>query len=669
MDFRVHHKSAAGILVQLPSGGFGRVTKEACGGDVLADRLFAHASQQNDDVIVCGPTGATDADGYHVYSTDLRRTCSAARWAGNAALVDVLVDLAKRNAVCGLGRSCRARVVSQRDEGAVLRLPNGMNAVVLGKLDEGTSDTLRDELDDDAVTDAASVAAPSFAIVRILAYDERGSSGGVATCTAAPEVVAGAHRSYQELANAGAALACGAVVTCRAMLTIALSAGPNATRKFVVAHHVRGAESAGRGIGHSGADVPASKVDLLVYVPLADNATPPALGSLFHAQLTYVPSPTMIIATPFCVASAVEPKQGPSRYIGVPNSRLIRSAGSLHPVVVPLPWRDPVLNAQADNAGDEDDEGLDQRVRRRRVEEALDKFERQGEVAPTTPDEFEKQLLATPYNSYLWTQFMALHISLRRVEAARSVAEKALARIPVTEPKELLNVWVAYLNLENSYGTPESLAVVFRRAIERNDDKLAVHERLADIFAATGKKAQLVDICKTMTNKFRKEPRVWERYANALVDTGKRDQVRRVFKYMGDAISSKEQTLIMVHVAIHEYRQGSPEHGRALFESLVAKQPKRSDVWSAYIDQERGLLARGATEASVTGLRLVYERVSTLSLPPKVMQAFLTQWLTFEQAHGTPALVQKVKDKARAYVEARASAVATAVGGAIATQQ
>jgi rRNA biogenesis protein RRP5 len=131
---------------------------------------------------------------------------------------------------------------------------------------------------------------------------------------------------------------------------------------------------------------------------------------------------------------------------------------------------------------------------------------------------------------------------------------------------------------------------------------------------------------------------------------------------MAGALNQADQTLVTVHAAVHEYKLGSPEHGRALFESLVARSPKRSDLWSTYLDQERGLLARNAPESSVTGVRHIFERAATVSLPPKVMQSMLTQWLSFETANGTPADVQKVKDKARSYVESRAAATATAVG-------
>lgn len=70
-----------------------------------------------------------------------------------------------------------------------------------------------------------------------------------------------------------------------------------------------------------------------------------------------------------------------------------------------------------------------------------------------------------------------------------------------------------------------------------------------------------------------------------LVDQDKRDQLKRMWKEMSTVLTRDEAALVVVHVAIHEYKHGQVENGRALFESLLNKLPKRSDVWSTYVDQ------------------------------------------------------------------------------------
>lgn len=54
------------------------------------------------------------------------------------------------------------------------------------------------------------------------------------------------------------------------------------------------------------------------------------------------------------------------------------------------------------------------------------------------------------------------------------------------EEQEKLNVWVALLNLENMYGSQESLSKVFERAVQYNEP-LKVFLHLADIYTKSEK--------------------------------------------------------------------------------------------------------------------------------------------------------------------------------------
>ncbi|KAH8611980.1 putative rRNA biogenesis protein [Trypanosoma vivax] len=276
-------------------------------------------------------------------------------------------------------------------------------------------------------------------------------------------------------------------------------------------------------------------------------------------------------------------------------------------------------------------------------------------AVPSSEEEFRRLLLASPNNSYLWVQWMSYHVSLQQYEEARLVAEKALQTIGLRETDERLNVWVAYMNLENMHGTAESLSSVFKRTVEHSLDKLVVYERLADIFKATHKSNQLLALCRTMVSKFRDAQRTWERLGVVLVDQNKRDQLKRMMKDMGGALKRDEYALTVVHVAVYEYRNGSVENGRALLEGLIMRMPKKSDVWSVYLDQELGLLARRAAEAAVPLVRSLFERAVATNFSAKVMQKLLTRFMAFEKAYGTPADVERVRARARSYVEAKIS--------------
>ena len=55
--------------------------------------------------------------------------------------------------------------------------------------------------------------------------------------------------------------------------------------------------------------------------------------------------------------------------------------------------------------------------------------------------------------------------------AARKVAERAVKSVSMVAENEKLNVWIAYMNLENNFGTTEELQAVVKRALEVNDRK------------------------------------------------------------------------------------------------------------------------------------------------------------------------------------------------------
>jgi len=58
-----------------------------------------------------------------------------------------------------------------------------------------------------------------------------------------------------------------------------------------------------------------------------------------------------------------------------------------------------------------------------------------------------------------------------------------------------MNVWVAYMNLENIYGTQESLLKVFDRAVQSNDPK-KVYLHLVKIYERTNK----LEVCPNLSS-------------------------------------------------------------------------------------------------------------------------------------------------------------------------
>ena len=94
-----------------------------------------------------------------------------------------------------------------------------------------------------------------------------------------------------------------------------------------------------------------------------------------------------------------------------------------------------------------------------------------GEDAPPeSVDEFDRLVLATPDSSLCWIQYIAFHLEKKNIEAARSVVKRALEKINFREETERFNVYMAWFNLENTFGTEEETEKVYKEAIQCNDE-------------------------------------------------------------------------------------------------------------------------------------------------------------------------------------------------------
>ncbi|XP_063583797.1 protein RRP5 homolog isoform X7 [Pongo abelii] len=278
-----------------------------------------------------------------------------------------------------------------------------------------------------------------------------------------------------------------------------------------------------------------------------------------------------------------------------------------------------------------------------RIEEALMDPGRQPESA----DDFDRLVLSSPNSSILWLQYMAFHLQAMEIEKARAVAERALKTISFREEQEKLNVWVALLNLENMYGSQESLTKVFERAVQYNEP-LKVFLHLADIYAKSEKFQEAGELYNRMLKRFRQEKAVWIKYGAFLLRRSQAAASHRVLQRALECLPSKEHVDVIAKFAQLEFQLGDAERAKAIFENTLSTYPKRTDVWSVYIDMT-------IKHGSQKDVRDIFERVIHLSLAPKRMKFFFKRYLDYEKQHGTEKDVQAVKAKALEYVEAKSS--------------
>lgn len=272
-------------------------------------------------------------------------------------------------------------------------------------------------------------------------------------------------------------------------------------------------------------------------------------------------------------------------------------------------------------------------------------------------EEFERRLLGSPNSSILWIQYMSVLIKSMELDAARSLAQRALQTISIRSEEEKLNIWIALMNLEHGYGTPATLKSVFERACVYNDSK-AVHLALARIYEESARLEQPETI-KTVENfyetglmkKFRQSCKVWMNLAQFYFTVKKDAQAaRKLLPKALEALPRRKHQKATLKFAQMEFRHGSLERGRTLFEGLIASAPGRLDIWNQFCDQEERHLPE-----TIENLRHLYTRIIHLKLSSKKAKFFFKKFLEFEKQYGDQLTVQNVKDLAQKYVESSMS--------------
>ena len=153
-------------------------------------------------------------------------------------------------------------------------------------------------------------------------------------------------------------------------------------------------------------------------------------------------------------------------------------------------WSGDMPQEDADDLGSSEDSDTDEQpTKKKRKKKKQVEFDLTADMHTKTPEstsDFERVLLGSPNSSYLWIQYMSFQLQLSEIEKAREIAKRALNTINFREEREKLNVWIALMNLENVYGTDESLGSVFRDAARHCEPKV-VHLRLASILEESSK--------------------------------------------------------------------------------------------------------------------------------------------------------------------------------------
>lgn len=151
-----------------------------------------------------------------------------------------------------------------------------------------------------------------------------------------------------------------------------------------------------------------------------------------------------------------------------------------------IPQQDAADDSESSEDSETDEQPSKKKRKKKKKEVEVDLTADMHTKTPESTADFERVLLGSPNSSYLWIQYMSFQLQLSEIEKAREVAKRALNTINFREEGERLNVWIALMNLENVYGTDESLEGVFKDAARHCEPK-TVHLRFASILEESGK--------------------------------------------------------------------------------------------------------------------------------------------------------------------------------------
>ncbi|KAL9096845.1 MAG: hypothetical protein Q9165_000809 [Trypethelium subeluteriae] len=320
---------------------------------------------------------------------------------------------------------------------------------------------------------------------------------------------------------------------------------------------------------------------------------------------------------------------------------------------------DDLALGQDDTLSRHDDENEVAQKRKRKA--SVPDVDRTGELdsyGPQSADDFERQLLGHPNSSALWIQYMAHYLQLGEASTAREIAERALKTIHQREEEEKANVWIALLNLENTYGDDATLEAVFKRACQYADSQ-TMHERLASIYIDSSKHQRADNLFQTMTRTkaFSANPALWLNYATFLMTTlHDPTRARALLSRAAQSVPEHLHRHLTTRFAALEFTSpaGEPERGRTIFEGLLSTFPKRGDLWDQFVDLEMG-------HGEVASVRDLFERMTSggtgagagegVKMKARRARFVFKRWLEFEEQRGTAREVEEVKKRAERFVE------------------
>lgn len=217
-------------------------------------------------------------------------------------------------------------------------------------------------------------------------------------------------------------------------------------------------------------------------------------------------------------------------------------------------------------------------------EEALRKAERDlldPNREPQSVPDFERLLIKSPNSADAWIKYSKYFLDNVETEKARIVCRRALRQISFRLEREKLKVWLFLIKIEAKYGGVDKLRGAIEEAAQVND-LISLNQGAAKVLAGCNQLDEAERLHELLLKSHgSKSCEVWNSYLQFLMEHKKEPEKARAL-YAKASKSSVDSEPISSRMAQLEFRFGSVERGKTMFENLLSNCPKRTDLWNVY---------------------------------------------------------------------------------------
>ncbi|XBW38620.1 hypothetical protein QEN19_004209 [Hanseniaspora menglaensis] len=310
-------------------------------------------------------------------------------------------------------------------------------------------------------------------------------------------------------------------------------------------------------------------------------------------------------------------------------------------------WTGKILdqvNQDDDSDSDSEDEDFTKKVSSSKAQKPVDKTIALSTETPQSNADFERLILSDPNSAVNWLNYTAFQLTVGEITKAKEILERALNTINYREEQEKLNIWVAKLNLEFTFGDSSSLQETFTKACSYMDDYV-IHSKMIMIYTLANKIDEADKLYGKALKKFGSERlSIWEKYGEFLLSNSKNDEAHLILAKGLKQLPKRDHVTLVKKFAQLEYKYGDIEQGRSLMEGLIVDAPKKIDLWNIYLDLEIKLKEKKRVED-------LFERcLSNSKLNKKQAKYFFKKWVEFEETVKDNKMIDYVAAKASEYI-------------------